>query len=56
VDHTNGIHAGEVNLLEILDVNGTRLVIAGTYYPELPGATDELGALETIMASLQISE
>ena len=55
-DRTNGIHAGEVNLLVVLDVNGTRLVIAGAYYPEHPGVADELSALETIMASVQISE
>jgi len=55
-DRTNGIHAGEVNLLVVLDVNGTRLVIAGAYYPEHPGATAERAAMEKIMASVQISE
>lgn len=55
-DRTNGVSPGEVNLLQVLDVNGTRLVIAGAYYPDDPAAAGMRTALEQIMASVQISQ
>jgi hypothetical protein len=55
-DRTNSVSPGEVNLLHILDVNGTRLVITGDYYPEGPAATERRAALEQIIASVQISQ
>jgi hypothetical protein len=54
-DRTNGVSPGEVNLLHVLDVNGTRIVITGAYYPEEPTAAQRRAALEQIIASVQIS-
>lgn len=53
-DRTNAIHPGEANVLAILDVNGTRLVIAGAYYPQQPAAAELRAALEQVIASVQI--
>jgi hypothetical protein len=55
VERTNSVSPGEVNLLHVLDVNGTRLVITGDYYPEEPAAAQRRAALEQIIASVQIS-
>jgi hypothetical protein len=54
-DRTNGVSPGEVNLLHVLDVNGTRLVITGAYYPKEPAAAQRRAAIEQIIASVQIS-
>jgi hypothetical protein len=54
-DRTNGVSPGEVNLLHVLNVNGMRLVIAGAYYPKEPAAAQRRGAIERIIASVQIS-
>jgi hypothetical protein len=54
-DRTNGVSPGEVNLLQVLDVAGTRLVIAGAYYPAEPAAPERRAAIEQIIASVQIS-
>ena len=48
---TNGVGPGEVNVLRILDVEGTRLVIAGAYFPAAPEA--DVAALQQIIASVQ---
>jgi hypothetical protein len=32
-DRANGVSAGEVNLVRILDVDGVRVVITGAYHP-----------------------
>jgi hypothetical protein len=55
-DRTNNVSPGEVNLLHVLDVNGTRLVISGDYYPEEQAAAQRRAALELIIASVQISQ
>jgi hypothetical protein len=55
-DRTNGVGPGEVNLLHVLDVNGTRIVIAGAYYPEEPAAALRRAAIVQIIASVQISQ
>ena len=55
-ERANSVSPGEVNLLQVLDIGGTRLVIAGAYYPEEPAAVDLRAALEQIMASVQISQ
>jgi hypothetical protein len=55
-DRTNGVSPGEVNLLQVLDVAGTRLVIAGAYYPAEPAAPERRAAIEQIIASVQISQ
>lgn len=53
-DRTNGVSAGEVNLLLVLDVNGTRIVIAGAYQPGDPNASETLSALRQIRDSVRI--
>jgi hypothetical protein len=53
-ERTNNVSPGEVNLLHVLDVNGTRLVISGDYYLEEPAAAVRRAALEQIIASVQI--
>jgi hypothetical protein len=53
-DRTNSVDDGEVNLLHVLDIDGTRLLIAGAYYPEQPAAEQLRAALERIIASVQI--
>jgi hypothetical protein len=55
-DRTNGVSPAEVNLLQVLDVEGTRLVIAGTYYPDQPAAAELRAAVEQILASVHISK
>lgn len=50
---TNGVGAGEVNELRILDVDGVRILIAGVYFPAT--VTEEgRSALEQVIASIQI--
>lgn len=53
-DRINGVSAGEVNLLRVLDVNGTRIVIAGAYQPGDPTASETLSALRQIRDSVRI--
>ena len=55
-DRTNNVSPGEVNLLHVLDVNGTRLVITGDYFPGEPAAAGMRAAVEQIIASVQISQ
>ena len=55
-DRTNNVSPGEVNLLHVLDVNGTRLVITGDYFPGEPAAAGLRAAVEQIIASVQISQ
>jgi hypothetical protein len=54
VDRTNGVGPGEINLLDVLDVDGTRVVIAGAYHPENPAVAEDLAAIQQIMASVHI--
>jgi hypothetical protein len=53
-DRTNGVGAGEINLLDVLDVDGTRVVISGAYHPENPTVAEDLAAIQQIMASVDI--
>lgn len=53
-DRINGVSAGEANLLLVLDVNGTRIVIAGAYQPGDPTASETLSALRQIRDSVRI--
>jgi hypothetical protein len=53
-DRTNNVSPGEVNLFHVLDVNGTRLVITGDYFPEEPASAALRAAIEQIIASVQI--
>jgi hypothetical protein len=53
-NRTNGVAAGEVNILQILDVNGTRVMISGAYHPGAAAAAEELAALQQVMASVRI--
>lgn len=53
-NRTNGVAPGEVNLLRILDVNGTRVMISGAYHPSSPAAAEGLAALRQVMASVRI--
>lgn len=53
-DRANGVSAGEVNLLRVLDVNGTRIVIAGAYQPGDPTASETLSELRQIRDSVRI--
>jgi hypothetical protein len=52
-DRTNGVGAGEVNLIRILDVDGVRVMIAGAYFPSL-GPPDTRAQIEEILASVSI--
>jgi hypothetical protein len=52
---TNNVSAGEVDLSQILDVNGTRLVITGDYFPAEPAGAELRAAVEQIIASVHIS-
>ena len=54
-ERTNGVGAGEVNLIQILDVNATRLVITGAYHPENPASAENLAALNAMLSSVRIS-
>ena len=49
---TTGMGPGEINLLRILDVDGTRVLISGAYGPETPEADHDL--LVQVMDSVQI--
>jgi hypothetical protein len=53
-DRTNGVGPGEVNMLRILDVNGTRVMISGAYHPSSPMAAEGLAALRQVMTSVRI--
>ncbi len=48
----NGLGADEINDLRVVDVNGTRIVIASIYTVDVD--PDELAAVEPVMESLQI--
>jgi hypothetical protein len=50
---TNGMGAGEVHEMRILDVGGVRVVIAGVYFPSIATA-DQLSALQQVIDSIQI--
>jgi hypothetical protein len=49
---TTGMGPGEINLLRILDVDGTRILISGAYNPETPEADHDI--LVQVMDSVQI--
>jgi hypothetical protein len=51
---TNGVGVGEVNIVHILDVDGTRLLMGGAY---LPTATtpDELAELQRVIDSVHLA-
>lgn len=52
-DRTNGVGPGEVNLLRIVDVEGTRTVIAGAYQPT--STADEIAEVRAIFDSIQVA-
>jgi len=51
-DRTNGVGPAEVNEMRILDVDGVRVVISGSHFPE--ASEEQLSALDTVIASIQI--
>ena len=51
---TNGVSAGEVNLIRILDVDGVRLVITAAYHPRIASA-EEIAQVRRIFESARIS-
>jgi hypothetical protein len=52
-DRTNGVGPAEVNEMRILDIDGVRAVISGSYFV---GASEEqLSALHSVIASIQIA-
>jgi hypothetical protein len=51
-DRTTGVSPGEINVMRVLDVDGTRVVITDTYFAE--ASEDGLSALPELMASIQI--
>jgi hypothetical protein len=53
-DRINGVGPGEVNRLQILDVDGTRLVISGAYHPGQTTA-DGLSELQQIIDSVHLA-
>jgi hypothetical protein len=53
-NRTNGVGAGEINILQILDVNGTRVMISGAYHRGSSAAAQEVAALQQVMASVRI--
>ncbi|HTE65561.1 MAG TPA: hypothetical protein VK736_04800 [Candidatus Binatia bacterium] len=52
-DRTNGVGAGEVHEMRILDVGGVRVVISGVYFPSSV-SEEQLSALQQVIASIQI--
>jgi hypothetical protein len=50
----NGVGAGEVNLVRILDIDGTRVLISGAYHPSTASEAD-ITALQQVFASVHIS-
>jgi hypothetical protein len=54
-DRTNGVGSAEINLIQVIDVDGTRLVITGAYHPADPAAAENLAALRSILASVHIT-
>lgn len=50
---TNGVGAGEVQEMRVLDVGGVRVVIAGVYFPS-NATLEQLSALQQVIASIQI--
>ncbi|MBA3689238.1 MAG: hypothetical protein H0W81_10485 [Chloroflexi bacterium] len=51
---TNSVGPSEVNLLRILDVDGTRILVSGAYHP-LTATEADLTALQQVMASVHIA-
>jgi len=49
---TNGVGAGEINEMRVLDVDGVRVVITGAYRPET--SEEQLSAIQQVIASVQI--
>jgi len=50
---TNGVGAGERNVIRIVDVDGTRVFIAGAYFPGSNPPSDR-ATIDAIIASVQI--
>lgn len=51
-DRVNGVGFGEASSLYIVDVDGVRIVISTTHFPET--SADELSAADDVIASIQI--
>jgi len=51
-DRTNGVGPAEVNEMRILDVDGVRVVISGSYFPE--ASAEQLSGIHSVIASIQI--
>jgi hypothetical protein len=52
-DRTNGVASGEVNVIQVIDVGGVRVLIAGAYHPSL-GPADMRTQIEGVLDSLSI--
>ena len=51
---TNGVGLRETNLMEILDVDGVRVVISGAYDPDATTADADLAAIRQVISSVHI--
>jgi hypothetical protein len=51
-DRTTGVAPGEINVMRVVAVDGTRVVITNTYLAQAP--EEGLSALQELMASIQI--
>ena len=52
-DRVNGVHAGEVNVMEVFDIGGQVVAIVGSYRPSVLPA-EEMAALRSILDSVEI--
>jgi hypothetical protein len=53
-DRTNGVGLGERNVIQILDVDGVRVLISGAYDPDLTTADADLAAIRQVISSVHI--
>jgi hypothetical protein len=51
-DRTNGVSAGEANLIRIVDIDGTRVVMTGAYRPLESDAAEAIAAIRQVMDSV----
>jgi hypothetical protein len=53
-NRTNGVGLGERNVIQILDVDGVRVLISGAYDPDSTTAEADLAAIRQVLSSVQI--